>query len=155
MGALHPLQGGGVTVQGVGEVSIHATLGINREEAGRDIDAGHAGESVGTEYRRKSDITQSGIIVSLAWRGHPIHAESVCPKLIGSDRPVILQAAILHVGLKDHAIAGVAEVAAANDGGRREYIVMPAVTSANFVVRRNLMIELNVALSPRGNGCTS
>src|SRR6266536_1435261 len=145
MSSFYPLQTRGVTEKRVGEVGVHAALGKQREKWVIDADSGHAGEPVGRKNRRQANRVKRWIHVTDAGGMHAVHTEAAGQQLRRSYCPVVLHAAILGIRQVNHSIA----LIAADDGGCGEFVVVTAVTSADFVIGRDLMIQLDVDLPTR------
>src|SRR5579872_6368508 len=74
---------------------------------------------------------------------HPVHAEAAGPKLGGSDGPVVLHVTVLGGGRVDEAVV---EIPVSGYSRPNNRTVTPAVTTANPVVRVDLMIQFDVEL---------
>src|SRR4030095_7475139 len=141
-----PLQPGGVAIQSVREVGVHAALCEHGQEIIPDVNGGDSIQTVLIQNRGQAHIAQRGVVIADARRVSPIDGEAARPKCRLFDRPVLCDVAILHSGQVDDSIA---LVPIADDGGNGVLIVSPTVTATDFVFVINLVINFYIELPGR------
>src|ERR1043166_4829070 len=104
MRSLYPLQCRRVAEERVGEVSVNAALSEDRKERIVDADGRNARESICREVRRKPNIAERRVLVSLNGRIHAVNAETTSPQQGRLDSPVVLNSSILGNGRSDETI---------------------------------------------------
>ena len=146
MCSFDPLQGRRVAKQRMCEVGINAALGKQRQERLIDANSRNAREAIRGEVRREPNVTERRIFVSFNGGIHSVHAEAIGQQHGRLDCPVVLNPAVLGSGRANKPIT---LVAVGDDRGCRKHVVMTAITSADFVVGADLMVQLHIELPAR------